>query len=300
MLLVHGLLCWAYSPLVYPPPPPLLPPHIAQHTPHPHLHARTPLPVGSDSDYFVNDTLPYILAFQKVGASYTLQWISNLGEAQVNTLGSASPVVRSGLTNSEPELYSASFQGAVALVAGRNCPTYQGLECGAAGVCNCATGVCSCPKAACFQGPGCGDTCNDHGVCKVVSSNGTGTAAQCTCAACWSGSTCSVYTCGGGAAAKPFLSTPAGAAAVGVPVTLVLLVVLGVAWWRVSHPKAPWSTILPSWMSGGRGGGGGSVYKGTEATLLVDEETTAFGSSSPTKGYGLVPQSIPGTVETAM
>jgi hypothetical protein len=284
-------LCVAHtlSSISHPTPPPFFSP------------LPKPSPVGSDSDYFVNDTLPYILAFQKVGASYTLQWISNLGEAQVNTLGSASPVVRSGLTNREPELYSASFQGAVALVAGKNCPTYLGLECGASGVCNCATGACSCPKAACFQGKGCGDTCNDHGVCKVVSDGANGTAAQCTCAACWSGPTCDIPTCGGGAAAKPFLSTPTGAAAVGVPVTLALLALLGVAWWRVSHPKAPWSSMLPSWLVCGGGGGAGSVYKGTEATPRVDEESSGFGGS-PTKikGYGLVPQSIPGTVETAM
>ena len=234
----------------------------------------------------MNDTIPYMLAFQRAASgTFALAWLSNLGQAQVNLLGSASPVVRRGILNNQPEVYSASFQGAVALVDGRSCPSSGGYECGPTrsiggasvqGSCNCATGVCSCGPLVsgllCFQGPGCGDTCSGNGVCREQNVVNSTPIAVCACSACWSGATCSVYTCGGGAAAKPYLQTPAGAAAVGVPVALVLALGLALAWWRVVHPKAPWGDALPRCS---RAGGGNE-------NLLSVRDTYAKG------GYGSV------------
>lgn len=243
--------------------------------------------MSSDSTVatIANDTIPYTIALAPAGGGYAVKWLANLGQAQVNLLGSASPIVRSGLLAAEPELYSASFQGAVALVPGQSCPVVAGYECGPAraagggtvqGSCNCATGVCACPRGfglACFQGSGCGDSCSGNGQCSEVAANGTYTP-KCACSQCWSGPACSVYTCGGGAAAKPFLSTPAGAAAVGVPVALALALGLALAWWRVANPGAPWPCA--------RGAAGSG------ATLLEKESVR---SAYDRGGYGSVARS---------
>lgn len=243
---------------------------------------------SSDSDFFVNDTLPYVLAFQKTGTRYTLQWLTNLGQAQVNTLGSASPIVRSGLTNDEAEVYSSSYTGAVAIVAGQSCPFYKGVECGPNnGVCNCATGKCACqPLLYCNQGPGCGDTCNGNGECSLV----RGGTFSCKCSPCWTGPTCSQYSQSSCSPSNSFLKTPAGQAAVGVPVTLLLLCIIGIAMWRVMYPNAPWASLFPKWL-------GCCGPHSESAPLLAAGDDSVEKSTG--KGYGLVPQ-IPGQVESTL
>jgi hypothetical protein len=202
-----------------------------------------------------------VLAFSS--SALKLSWLTNLNSAQVNLLGSASPVIRRGLVGDEPEVYSASFAGAVGLVTGRSCPFEGAFECGpsrttngatVSGSCNCATGLCVCPSGAglaCFQGPACGSSCSGNGVCTEGVGGATSAAANfsCACAPCYSGATCSVYTCGG-SSSKAFINTPAGQAAVGVPVGIVLALGLALAWWRVVHPKAPWREALPSCLRG--------------------------------------------------
>ena len=269
------------------PPPSLCHPLLISPPP-----PRAPsLAVSSDSVVatIVNDTIPYTIALQPSGGGgYAVKWLANLGQAQVNLLGSASPIVRTGLLAEEPELYSASFQGAVALVPGQSCPVVAGYECGPArasggttvqGACNCATGVCACPRGfglACFQGAGCGDSCSGNGQCTEVAGGNNTFAAKCACGACWGGADCSVNTCGGGgggaAAARPFLSTPAGAAAVGVPTALALALGLALAWWRVANPGAPWPCA--------RSGGGGA------GAVLLEKESVR--SAYERGGYGSV------------
>jgi hypothetical protein len=242
-----------------------------------------------------------MIAFQPAGSSgaFSVQWLSNLGVAQVNLLGSASPVVRQGLLTSQPAVYAATFQGAAALVTGLLCPvSAEGYECGpprrtsagasVQGACNCATGQCSCPTGAglaCYQGSGCGDTCSGHGLCTEGNSSTGAPTALCACSACWSGPTCAVNTCGSsssGGAAKPFLRTPAGEAAVGVPVSLALALLLYLAWWRAAHPRAAWQEAVPRALRCGSAG------EGSRALLLDKEPRLRAGGATRGGGYGSV------------
>ena len=194
------------------------------------------------------------------------RWMTSTGQAQVNALGAANPIVRDGIL-SELELYISSFEGAVALTPGTVCPAVGGIDCNNRGECNCKTGTCTCPADdVCLNGPTCGNTCNLGGVSTGVCTATGNTTFACACDGCHSGPTCGTYTCGGSA---PFLSTPAGAAAVAVPVTLVLVAALGLGVWRAMHPGAPWSDLLP---------GGVKGRMGMAGAPLIDE-------NAPLKGF---------------
>ena len=222
----------------------------------PHTRARPP--AASDADWFNNDTLPFVISFTPSGKGFKWNWMASTGQEQVNTLGSAGPLVRDGALN-ELELYIASYQGAVALTPGKTCVAPEGLECNNNGECNCVTGTCKCnTDDVCKLGPFCGNTCNAKGVSTGVCTKktaGNATTAVCACSACYGGATCSEYTCS--AASKSFFATPAGAAAVGVPVGLTLAAGLYAVMWRAMNPKKPWGKML------------GRERGGDEATTLL-------------------------------
>ena len=227
----------------------------------------TPLPsllhplAASDANWFNNDTLPFLLSFTPKGSSFEWNWAASTGQEQVNVLGSANPVVRDGVLNEE-EVYIAGYQGAVALTPGKSCVAPEGLECNNNGECNCVTGKCVCnADDVCKLGPYCGNTCNKAGVSTGTCSKSAEGAAVCACSACYAGPTCAESTCGD-AGSKSFLATPAGAAAVGVPVALALAVGLYAAMWRAMNPKKAWGQMLACGRSG----------EGESAKLLASDK----------------------------
>ncbi len=229
-----------------------------------------PPPAAADAIWFDGSILPLLFFFTPAGAtSFALAYTGSLGPNTLDPVGHASPVVREGVL-AEEEMYMATNEGVTGFSAGAACPvgpSYYSAgfsaECSGLGDCNCALGLCDCSKlSACFQGGGgsCGDTCNRHGKCTATGPLGLAGSASCACDAGWSGATCAVAV----SPAPAFLSTPAGRAAVAVP---IVAAAAGVAFWLYRTAKL------------GAGGIGGAMLP-SGSVPLVEADAPIYRSSS--------------------
>lgn len=170
--------------------------------------------VGADIDWpFAddpqgNDTMPTLFTFAAGTAPGTLTfvWSWNMGSEADVPLGAASPIVRVGVFN-DNEVLMTAFDGSVSITEGALCGTGQTeLECSGRGLCDCARGVCECQE-------------------------------------CYSGRDCAVYDKSCGAPAAAPVSNETIAAAVGLPLGLLLLACLSYA---CKPKKGGWASLLPS------------------------------------------------------
>jgi len=119
--------------------------------------------VGADVDWpFAedpqpNDTMPTLFAFRPATGTgqLSIAWSWNMGSDADVPLGSASPVVRTGIFN-ENEVLMTAFDGAVSITEGSACGSNDPeLECSGHGLCDCSTGACACTTG--WTGKSCSD-----------------------------------------------------------------------------------------------------------------------------------------------